>query len=219
MGFSVINAGQRNTNVAPQLSVLSTNGGFRLSGPAAKALGIKPTDYVMFLHDEEEGKWAIAKGYACKKSDGTPQTCAERINRAAVVEADFDTILANALASDNAELASRLSVDGISHDEQVAILAEYVEAGEVQKYQGSKTASPSGFTGEGATVTFTDSNVWNQLKSDMDDKSALNRVYAIDTDEVFDFDVFNGHETVTVKAVVLGEYKDETPSRRGADAE
>lgn len=215
MAFSVINAGQRNTNVAPELIALSTLGGFRLTGPAAKALGIKPTDNVMFLYDEESKQYAIAKGYAIMKNDGTPKMCAARINKKAQIEANFDAALDAALSSNNAELVDALSVEGISHDEQVALLAEAMQTPEVQDYAGSKCASPSGFTGEGASVCFTDSNIWGQLKSDMEDKAAFNRGFAIDVNEVFDLEVYNGYENVVVKAVVLGETRDFEPSRRG----
>ena len=219
MAFNVINSGQRNVNVAPQLVALSSIGGFRLSGPAAKALDVKPTDYVMFLHDDETGAWAIAKGYACMKSDGTPQMCSARVNRVAIVEANFDEAITSAMASDNEELKARLSVEGISHDEQVEILAEFVDVPETQKYQGSKCASPSGLTGVGANVNFTDSNVWNQLKSDMEDKGSLNRVFDLDTDEVIELSVKDGYKDVTIKALVLGDYKDVTPIARGAKDE
>lgn len=212
--FSVVNAGQRNVNVEPALVATSTTGGFRLTGPAAKALGIKPTDYAMFLHDSESNTWAVAKGYACKKADGEYQMCADRIDRKAVVERSFDSILEAALASGNEELVAALTAEGVTKEAQVELLMPCVEAPSVIKYQGSKTASPSGLTGEGANVVFTDTNVWEQLKSDVEDKKSITRSFALNLDDVLEVEVYDGHDNVSVKALVLGEYKDDTPARR-----
>jgi hypothetical protein len=212
--FSVVNAGQRNVNVEPALIATSTNGGFRLTGPAAKALGIKPTDYAMFLHDSESNTWAIAKGYACKKADGEYQTCTDRVDRKAIVARNFDSILEAALASGNDELIAALNAEGVTKEAQIELLAPCVEVPMVTKYQGSKTASPSGLTGEGANVVFTDSNVWEQLKSDVEDKKAMTRSFALDLNDLLDVEVFDGHDNITVKALVLGEYHDDVPMRR-----
>lgn len=212
--FSVVNAGQRNVNVEPALVATTTVGGFRLTGPAAKAIGIKPTDYAMFLHDTESGVWAIAKGYACKKSNGEMQMCSDRVDRKAIVSKNFDAALEAALASGNEELIAALTAEGITRDAQIELLAPCVEVPMVIKYQGSKTASPSGLTGEGANVSFTDTNVWEQLKADCDSKRDVNRVYPLTPSEVVDVEVFDGHDTVTVKALVLGEHRDEAPVRR-----
>lgn len=215
MAFLAINAGQRNVNVESKLVALTTNGGFRLTGPAAKVLGIKPTDNVMFFYDEESKQWAIGKGYAKMKNDGTPQLCAARVNKAALVESQFDEVYKAAMESENEELIAALSAEGISHEEIVAILAKTISVDDVQDYEGSKCASPSGFTGVGANVTFTDSNIWKSLKADMENPESLNREFAIDTDAVFTIPAYNGYETVDVLAVILGDYVDVEPQRRG----
>lgn len=214
--FSVVNAGQRNVNVKPALVATSTTGGFRLTGPAAKALGIKPTDYVMFMHDTESDVWAIAKGYACKKSNGEVQTCSERVDRKSLVAKNFDSILEAALASGNDELIAALTAEGVTKDAQIELLVPYVEVPLTTKYQGSKCASPSGLTGEGANVVFTDTNVWEQLKSDVEDKKGTVRTFDLNPAEVIDVDVFDGHDTVAVKALVLGEYTDGVPAGRAS---
>ena len=53
-GFSVVNAGQRNVSVNPQLIVTTTNGGFRVTAPLSKALGLKHGTYVMFINNIAE---------------------------------------------------------------------------------------------------------------------------------------------------------------------
>ena len=58
-GFSVVNAGQRSVNVAPQLIATTTNGGFRVTAPLSKALGLKHGGYAMFINNVAEVDQAI----------------------------------------------------------------------------------------------------------------------------------------------------------------
>lgn len=58
-GFSVVNAGQRNVAVDPQLIVTTTNGNFRVTAPLSKALGLKHGGYVMFINNIAEVDAAI----------------------------------------------------------------------------------------------------------------------------------------------------------------
>lgn len=50
-GFSAVNAGQRAVNYEPQIIAVSTEGGFRLTPPVTKALGIAAGDNVMFVNN------------------------------------------------------------------------------------------------------------------------------------------------------------------------
>lgn len=59
-GFSAVNAGQRNITVEPQVIATSTEGGFRLTPPVTRALGIGHGDYVMFLSNIDNIEAAIA---------------------------------------------------------------------------------------------------------------------------------------------------------------
>ena len=257
-GFSAVNAGQRNVTVEPQLLAVSTSGGFRLTAPVTRVLGIAPGDYVMFINNvaeidaaiakqtpevvafaEEQGlelgsvelsiamhkefdMWAVAKGIALYKSNGTPITAKERLtlkDRKALVLADFDNTLEAAMTSGNDELVDALSREGITKDEQVEILASLIEGKEVQKYQGSKAAATSGRTGAGLPLNFTDSNVWNQLKHDMENAEGMNRVYTLDVDDVQTIVLNNGYEDVKVPMIVLGDHVDEEPIARGSKEE
>lgn len=257
-GFSAVNAGQRNVSVEPQLHALSTLGGFRLTAPVTRVLGIAPGDYVMFINNvaeidaaiaqnapevvafaEEQGltlgtpelaiamhkefdMWAIAKGIALYKSNGVAITVKERLSakdKETLVLANFDSTLESAMASGNDELVAELSREGITKEEQVKILASLIEGKEVQKYQGSKTATTSGCTGVGLPVNFTDSNVWNQLKVDMEEPEKMNRIYSIDVEDVQTITLNNGYEDVNVPIVVLGEYTEKAPIVRGAKEE
>lgn len=257
-GFSAVNAGQRNVSVEPQLHALSTQGGFKLTAPVTKLLGIAPGDYVMFINNvpqidaalathaedivafaaeqgleldtpelaiaahKEFDMWAVAKGIALYKSNGTPLTVKERLSvkdRETLVLRDFDAALDAALSSGNDELVAAVSREGISKDEQVKILASLIEGAEVQKYQGSKTATTSGCTGAGLTLNFTDTNVWNQLKVDMEEPEKVNRVFELDVEGVQTITINNGYEDVNVPIVVLGGYEDKAPISRGTKAE
>jgi hypothetical protein len=59
-GFAAVNAGQRNVSVEPQVIVTSTEGGFRLTAPATRALGIAAGDNVMFINNVDAIDAAIA---------------------------------------------------------------------------------------------------------------------------------------------------------------
>lgn len=52
-GFGVVVSGQRNTTYAPELVALTTKGGFRLTPPVTKALGLQHGDNVMFISNED----------------------------------------------------------------------------------------------------------------------------------------------------------------------
>lgn len=52
-GFGVVVSGQRNTTYAPELVALTTKGGFRLTPPVTKALGLQHGDNVMFVSNED----------------------------------------------------------------------------------------------------------------------------------------------------------------------
>ena len=253
-GFSAVNAGQRNVAVEPQLVALSTLGGFRLTGPATKLLGIAPGDNVGFINNvdaidaaiaanapeivafaEEQGlelgsaelaiaahkefdMWAVCKGFAMYNGKGTPLTIKERLSqkdRLAIVRANFDEILAAAMASDNTELVDALSREGVTMEEQMELLASTIEGREVPKYHGSKSANPSGMTGVGVNVTFTDSNVWNQLKVDVEEPTKINRVYDLVLDGIQTIMLNNGYEDVKVTIIPLGDYTDKAPATRG----
>lgn len=211
--FSVVNAGQRNSDVKPEIIATSTKGSFRLTGPAAEILGIAPGDYAMFVKGTgEDGSvaWFVGKGFAMKNSNGTIQTC-KPIGIKAYIAENFDACLNKAMSEGDAELVDALSVEGISRDEQIELMAN---ATTTTKYQGSKCASPSKQTGLGATVTFTDNNIWNQLKKDVDEPEKINRAFSLDVDNVVVASLPNGFDNVDVKLLMLGESVDAAPITR-----
>lgn len=252
-GFSAVNAGQRNVSVEPQVIAVSTEGGFRLTPPVSRVLGISSGDYVMFLNNvdnidaaiavkapevvafcEEQGlelgspeaaialhkefdRWAVAKGVLEYDAKGNHKTVSERLSKNDKVKfatQNFDQMLEAALAQADEEVKDALTREGVTKEEQIEILSAFVTPRELPKYKGSKAANPTGLSGVGVSVNFTDSNVWKQLKADMADSATkLNRVFSVDVEDVQEIVLNNGYEDVTVHALVLGAYTDKEPSR------
>lgn len=258
-GFAVVNAGQRNVSVEPEVIAVSTEGNFRITPPVSKALGVSNGEYVMFLNNvdnidaaisanvpeivafcEEQGlelgsaeaaiaihkefdMWAIAKGVVEYDTKGNQKTTTERLtknDKIKFVSQNFEQMLAAAMEQANDEVKDALSREGITREEQIDILTAFVTPRELPKFKGSKVANPAGLTGVGTSLNFTDSNVWKQLKADMGDNATkYNRVFAIDVEELQDIELSNGYNTVTVKALVLGDYTDKEPARIGKGSE
>lgn len=186
-----------------------------------QGLALGSPELAIAAHKEFD-MWAVAKGIALYKSNGTPLMVKERLSlkeRETMVLSDFDGALEAALGSDNEELIAALSREGVTKDEQVKLIAGAMSGREVPKFEGSKTATPSARTGAGLSLNFTDSNVWNQLKVDMDAPTTMNRVYEIDVDDVQTIKLNNGYEDVDVPIVVLGDYSDKAPIDRSASTE
>lgn len=170
--------------------------------------------------------WAIAKGILCKSSKGVVLTVTERLtkkDKIAYVEQNFDEVYASALESASEEMKAALEREDITREEQIEILATSITGRELPKYQGSKCANSSGLTGVGTILTFTDTNVWNEMKSDLseDEKGKINRCFAIDVNNIQKAVMSNGYEDVEVPFLVLGDYTDKVVTRNGAktDAE
>lgn len=182
-------------------------------------LDITSAEAASAIHSEFD-IWGIAKGIAEYDKNGSIRTTREKMSakdKIKYVDAYFNDTLESALASDNEELKAALTREGITKEEQKAILVEGIQGDEVQKFKGSKCANTSALSGIGVTLNFTDSNVWNQLKSDLDEESAksINRVFSVDVDDLQEAVVNDGCKNVTVKVALLTEYKDVKPVRIG----
>ena len=186
-------------------------------------LDVESAEASVAIHKEFD-MYAIAKGIKEKDGKGNYRTVTERLtkkDKLTFVSQNFDKMLEGALESDNAELKDALTREGITKEEQMDLLTIYVTPRELIKHKGSKVANPSGLTGAGVPLTFTDSNIWNQLKADLGDQAEkVNRAFSVDVDDVQETMINNGYEDVKVRFLVLGDYTDKTPSRLGeADAE
>ena len=263
-GFSVVNAGQRQSgNLEPQLIAVSTTGGFRITGPATRLLGVAAGENIMFVNNvdvveqaindtthpmhstivafcEQNGlelgtpaankaihaefdTWVIAKAIQEFDTKGNPKVAKERLtkrDKITYVTNNFEESLAKVMNSEDEgadEVKERL--EGATREEQIEILAELIQGREVDSYKGSKTANAAGQTGTGLTLNFTDNNVWNQLKADIDvaDRQKVNRVFDLLVDNIINITISNGYEDVTIPAIPLGEYSDVAPSRIGGE--
>ena len=170
------------------------------------------------IHKEFD-MWGIAKGIVEYDTKGNAKTTTERLtknDKAKYVSQHFDEMLAAASEQADEQTRDALSRDGVTKEEQIDILTAFVVAREVPKYKGSKVANPAGLTGPGTSLTFTDSNVWKQLKVDMGDEATkFNRVFDVDIENMQDVVVNDGDKNVTVKAIILGDYIDKEPTRIG----
>lgn len=254
-GFSAVNAGQRNVSYEPELIANAALGGFRITPPISKALGLQAGDNIMFvttadnvaeairnkvpelvefcnengfdiespeaaiaIHREFD-MWGIAKGIQEFDAKGNPKTTRERMtkdDKMKYVEAHFEDCLESARNSQNEELVAALNREGATEEELKAVLMEAIQGDEIPKRKGSKSANPAGTTGTGVSLTFTDSNVWMQLKAHMGDRAkTMNLVFSVNPEELADAEIFNGYENVAVKVAVLGRSREEKPARIG----
>lgn len=155
------------------------------------------------------GQYFIAKGIRLLDSRGVAIKCADRMSmnqKVAVIAQNFEEALAAALASDSSELVDALTAEGVTKEQQVAILAESYNAPEVDKYLGSKTCNPSGNPAVGVTLTFSDSAAWAALHEGADKN--ISRSYSIDLSQASKASINNGYEDVEVTLLPLGEFAD-----------
>lgn len=188
----------------------------------ANGLEVGSPESVIAIHKEFD-MWAVAKGFVVYDSKGNAKTTTERLtkhDKLRFISQHFEEMLASALENAPEEIKDALSREGVTKEEQMDILSSFVKPREMPKYKGSKTANPAGLTGTGTSLTFTDANVWKQLKADMGDEATkMNRVYTINLDEIQNIPVDNGHEVITVKAYLLKEFVDKAPARVGSKEE
>ena len=85
-----------------------------------------------------------------------------------------------------------------------ASIATVVRGEEKQKYSGSKVANTSAMIGSGVVLNFTDSNVWNMLKTGLgEDVSKKARKFPIDLENMITVPLWNGYETVEVPCLLF----------------
>lgn len=187
-----------------------------------QGLELGSVEAAIAIHKEFD-MWAIAKGIVEYDVKGNQRTCSERLTKKDKVKfaaQNYDAMFEAAMKSNNEEVKTTLSDPDVAKEDKIDVLSTFVVARELPKFKGSKTANPTGMTGTGISLNFTDSNVWKQLKADMGDEATKsNRVFDIDLDNIIDAEMNDGYKTVTVKAIVLGQYTDKEPARIGSKSE
>lgn len=187
-----------------------------------QGLELGSVEAAIALHKEFD-LWAVAKGVVEYDTKGNQKTTVERLtknDKFKFTSQHFDEMLTNAMENADDEVKDALSREGVSKEEQIDILSAFVTPRELPKFKGSRCANPAGLSGVGVSLNFTDSNVWKQLKSDMGDEATKsNRIFDVDLESVQDLEVYDGYKTVTVKALVLGDFTDKEPVRVGKTTE
>lgn len=161
-------------------------------------------------------RWFIGKAYAKKTKTGKDVMSPVRLSaeeKAELLKSQLPDIVANnrdalieqfGLASDasDEEIASHVTVDNIATPEAPA-------------YVGAKLASNGNVPGVGLKLSFSDTSTWEQMKSDLEDKTAVKRVFDIDLKGRVVVKLNNGYEDVDVTLYPVGDYTDEKPVRVG----
>ena len=170
--------------------------------------------------------WAIAKGVKLYNSNGTEKQASIRLtaddkaeyikkNGAAIAAENTDALVARlaGVAEENVTDEMRQQYD---MDDLIAAITPDDINLTTAAQSGSKTATSGNATGVGLQLGFTDNNIWNQLKSDLDEETRvkINRVYDVKLDEVFTTEFNNGKEVIDIKCVPVEFVSDETPVQR-----
>lgn len=170
--------------------------------------------------------WALAKGVKLYNSNGTEKQSSLRLtaedkaeyikkNGAAIASENEDTLvarLANIAVEDvTEEIRNQYTMDDLI----AAITVDDINLTTAAQ-SGSKTATSGNATGVGLQLGFTDNNIWNQLKADLDEeeRTKVNRTYDVKLDEVFTTEFNNGKEVIDIKCVPVEFVSDEAPVQR-----
>lgn len=244
-GFKAVVAGQKTSivNADPQLIAASTNGKFTITPAVSTAMGLQPGDYIQFADnlseimnairnkqpelvavaeengidlDTPEGVDAIIseyrvlgifKGVALLNADGTPKMANARTSKEekmAYLEEHRDELVSAALEQGIENPTDEQLLDAIGSKQEPAV-------------SGAKLATTSNMTGYGLGLNFTDSYVWNVLKSDLDPetRTSTKRIFNVDVKNTQKMPYPNGKDDVEVEVFILTFKNDEAVTARG----
>lgn len=172
---------------------------------------------------ENNAVWAIAKGVKLYNSNGTEKQASVRLtveDKKAYIEkhgAEIATQNEKALVARLANVAVEDVTEDMMNQYSVEDLVAAITPDDInpttQAQSGSKTASSSNATGVGLQLGFTDNNIWNQLKSNIDEEERikLNRKFDVKLEDAFTTVFNNGYEDVEIKCVPVEFVSDEAP--------
>lgn len=172
---------------------------------------------------ENNAVWAIAKGVKLYNSNGTEKQASVRLtveDKKAYIEkhgAEIATQNEKALVARLANVAIEDVTEDMMNQYSVEDLVAAITPDDInpttQAQSGSKTASSSNATGVGLQLGFTDNNIWNQLKSNIDEEERikLNRKFDVKLEDAFTTVFNNGYEDVEIKCVPVEFVSDEAP--------
>ncbi|MBQ3306896.1 MAG: hypothetical protein IJG68_01750 [Bacilli bacterium] len=140
--------------------------------------------------------WYIAKGVLLYKSNGEPVLGTVRITKedklAYIAEKGLEFIQSLSDEDKAALAAAKNMEDASDEDLAAALTADDIASPTFHSASGSKTSATAKATGVGLQLNFTDSSVWDALKTGLDDKTSVNRVFDVKLDEAEPFDYRNG---------------------------
>ena len=161
-------------------------------------------------------RWFIGKAYAKKTKTGAPVMTTVRMTNEEKEE--LLASQADAIVAENREtLIEKFKLSADASDEEIKshLTINDIASPETQAFVGAKVASNGNTPGVGLELTFSDTSTWEQLKSDLDDKTAVKRVFDVDVKNPVSVKMSNGFEDVDVVLYSVGDYVDEKPSRIG----
>lgn len=242
-GFKAVVAGQKASvsSADPQLTVASTPGKFTITPAVSSLMGLVPGEYIQFADNVAEieaairnrqpelVEWANENGLDINTAEGAAAVIKEFrllgiFKGVALLDSKGEQRMANARTSKEEKVAYAAE----HRDEIVAMLAEngteateeniLAAVGSKQEpaFSGSKLASTTDMTGTGLALSFTDSNVWNVLKADVekDIRTKMKRVFDVDVKNTIKMPFNNGFEDVEVEVFPLINAKNEEVSPR-----
>jgi len=162
--------------------------------------------------------WYIAKGVALFKKDGSPVMCSIRLSKEEKQKFYDDNV--DEFINENRKMlidSYNLSDDATDDEIKEHFTVEEMQNPQTQAFSGCKLATTGNLTGVGLKLNFSDTNNWEQLKSDLEDKSAVKRSYKVDVKGGIKSTFNNGKDDVDVVYYPLGEFVDEKPSRVAAN--
>lgn len=159
--------------------------------------------------------WYIAKGVPMFKKTGEPVMVNVRLTKEEKKKY-FDEHVDEVIKNNRDKLIAAYELAETATDEEIkaAFKVDDMPSPQIQAVSGCKLAANNGnSTGTGLKLNFSDTNNWEQLKSDIEDKSSMKRTFDVDIKNPIVSKYNNGKDDLEITFYALGEYKDEVPSR------
>lgn len=158
--------------------------------------------------------WYIAKGVPMFKKDGTEATVSVRLTKEEKKKI-YDENVNSIIAANRDQLIAAYNLNDDATDDEIKkhYTVDEMQNPQTQAFSGCKLSANGNAVGTGLKLSFSDSSNWEQLKADMEDKTALKRVFSVDIKNGETGKFNDGHKIVDVIYYPLGEYTDEKPTR------
>lgn len=158
--------------------------------------------------------WYIGKGVPMFKKSGEPVMVNVRLTKDEKKKY-FDEHVDEVIKNNRDKLIAAYGLAETATDEDIkaAFKVDDMPSPQIQSVSGCKLAANGSATGTGLKLVFSDTNNWEQLKADMEDKTAMKRRFDVDIKNPIVCKYNNGKDYVAVTFYALGEYKDEVPFR------